>query len=65
VLVSKHTAARLILFLHIQEQRELARGEPVSEIHLPMSRSDIADYVGVSLAAISRHHATPALAAST
>jgi CRP-like cAMP-binding protein len=54
VLASKHTAARLTLFLQMLEQLELARGKPVDEIHLPMSRSDIAEYVGVSLAAISR-----------
>jgi CRP-like cAMP-binding protein len=35
-------------------QLELAKGEAVNEIYLPMSRSEIAEYVGASLAAISR-----------
>jgi CRP-like cAMP-binding protein len=54
VLASKHTVAKLTLFLQMLAQLELAKGEPVNEIYLPMSRSDIADYVGASLAAISR-----------
>jgi CRP-like cAMP-binding protein len=54
VLARKHTVAKLTLFLQLLEELELARGEPVNEIYLPMSRSDIAEYVGTSLAAISR-----------
>lgn len=54
VLTSRHTVAKLALFLQKLAQMELARGERVNEIYLPMSRSDIAGYVGVSLAAISR-----------
>jgi CRP-like cAMP-binding protein len=54
VLASKHTVAKLTLFLQMLEQLELAGGEQVDEIYLPMSRSDIAEYVGTSLAAISR-----------
>jgi CRP-like cAMP-binding protein len=55
VLTSKHTVARPALFLQMLEQLEFARGKRVREIYLPMSRSDIADYVGVSLAAIGRN----------
>jgi CRP-like cAMP-binding protein len=54
VLASKHTVAKLALFLQMLAQLKSAKGEPVNEIYLPMSRSDIADYVGTSLAAISR-----------
>jgi CRP-like cAMP-binding protein len=54
VLASKHTVAKLTLFLQLLEQLELAKGARVSEIYLPMSRSDIAEYVGTSLAAVSR-----------
>jgi CRP/FNR family transcriptional regulator len=53
VLACKRTVAKLTLFLQMLAQLELAMGEPVNEIYLPMSRSDIADYVGASLAAIS------------
>jgi CRP-like cAMP-binding protein len=54
VLATKHTVAKLTLFLQMLEQLELAKGEPVNEIYLPMSRSEIAEYVDTSLAAISR-----------
>jgi CRP-like cAMP-binding protein len=54
VLACKHMVAKLTLFLQMLEQLELAKGEPVNEIYIPMSRSDIADYVGASLPAISR-----------
>ena len=36
------------------EQLQAAKEEPVNEIYLPMTRSDIAEYVGASLPAISR-----------
>jgi CRP-like cAMP-binding protein len=54
VLACRHTVAKLTLFLQMLVQLELAKGESVNEIYLPMSRSDIADYVGASLPAISR-----------
>ena len=54
VLASKHTVAKLTLFLQMLEQLELAKGGPVNEIYLPMSRSEIAEYVGATLPAISR-----------
>ena len=40
------------------EQLQVARGEDASEIHIPMNRSDIAEYVGMSLAAASRSFAS-------
>jgi len=54
VLASKHTVAKLTLFLQMLAQLEFAKGGPVNEIYLPMSRSEIAEYVGASLPAISR-----------
>jgi hypothetical protein len=40
------------------EQLENARGEATAEIYIPMHRSDVADYVGMSLPAVSRTFAT-------
>jgi len=42
------------MFLELQEHLQVARGEPVSEIHLPMDRSSIAGYLGMTPAALSR-----------
>jgi CRP/FNR family transcriptional regulator len=54
-LLSRHHAlAKVGLFLQMLEDFQAARGEGTGEIYLPMSRSDIADYVGVSLEAVSR-----------
>ena len=36
------------------EHLQAARDEPTNEIYLPMDRSDISEYVGTSLSAISR-----------
>jgi CRP/FNR family transcriptional regulator len=54
VLASKHTVAKLALFLQMLAQLEFGKGNPANEIYLPMTRSDIAEYVGASLPAISR-----------
>jgi CRP/FNR family transcriptional regulator len=42
------------MFLQLLEQIQAARGERSTEIYLPMSRSDIGEYVGMSLEAVSR-----------
>jgi CRP-like cAMP-binding protein len=54
VLASKHTVSKLTLFLQMLEHLQAARGEPMNEIYLPMDRSDISEYVGTTLSAISR-----------
>jgi CRP-like cAMP-binding protein len=54
LLASKRTLSKLALFLQMLEQLQAARGEVASEIYLPMDRTDIAEYVGVSLEAVSR-----------
>jgi CRP-like cAMP-binding protein len=40
--------------LKFVEQLRAARSEPTGEIYLPMDRSDISKYVGMSLPAVSR-----------
>lgn len=45
---------KLAMFLHMLEQLQRERGWDTEIIYLPMSRSDIADYVGLSEAAVSR-----------
>ena len=54
-LVSQRRAdAKLAMFLRLIEELQIARGEKTAEIFLPMSRSDIGDYLGMTLAAVSR-----------
>ncbi|HUJ98056.1 MAG TPA: Crp/Fnr family transcriptional regulator [Stellaceae bacterium] len=45
---------KLAMFLEMLEQRQHERGWDTEIIYLPMSRSDIADYVGLSVEAVSR-----------
>jgi len=54
LLAQRHALAKLAMFLQLQEHMQLSRGEPVAEIYLPMDQSDIAEFVGMSLAAVSR-----------
>ena len=42
------------MFLQLQEHVQTDGGGHAAEIYLPMDRTDIADYVGMSLAAVSR-----------
>jgi CRP-like cAMP-binding protein len=46
--------AKVAMFLQMLEHYQEARGENTKELYLPMSRSDVADYVGMSLEAVSR-----------
>ncbi len=58
-LLSKHHAlAKVALFLQMLENYETARGGGAAELYLPMSRSDIGDYVGMSLETVSRSFRT-------
>ncbi len=54
LLARTHTIPKLTMFLQMLEELQAASGEPTNEIYLPMNRSDIAEYVGTSLAAVSR-----------
>ncbi len=50
----RNALARVAMFFQWLEQYQAARGESTSVLHLPMSRSDVASYVGMSLEAVSR-----------
>ena len=54
-LISRRDALpKLAMFLQLLEDLQAGRGEPINEIHLPMDRTEIAEFVGMSLAAVSR-----------
>jgi CRP/FNR family transcriptional regulator len=52
LLAQRRATARLARFLQLQEYLQSASA--ASEIYLPMDRLDVADYVGMTLAAVSR-----------
>jgi CRP/FNR family transcriptional regulator len=54
LLANKRTLSKLAMFLQMIEQLQAARGEATNEIYLPMDRSDMAEYLGISLPALSR-----------
>lgn len=54
LLSQRSAVTKLAMFLQLIEQLQIAKGEPADEIHLPMGRSDIAEYIGVTLSALSR-----------
>jgi CRP/FNR family transcriptional regulator len=54
LLARRHALSKMALFLQLLEQLQAARDEPTTEIYLPMNRSDIGEYVGTSLEAVSR-----------
>jgi len=60
VIARKDAAGRLAMFLSMLEQNEHAGGAHSGWIQLPMSRTDLAEYLGLSLESVSR--ATSALA---
>jgi CRP-like cAMP-binding protein len=53
LLAQRYALSKLAMFLQLQEHVQAVDGAP-PEIYLQMDRSDIADYVGMSLAAVSR-----------
>jgi CRP/FNR family transcriptional regulator len=53
LLAQRRATARLARFLQLQEYLQSANGAS-PEIYLPMDRRDVADYVGMTLAAVSR-----------
>jgi CRP/FNR family transcriptional regulator len=54
-LISRRDALpKLAMFLQLLEDLQAGRGEPINEIHLPMDRTEIAEFVGLSLGAVSR-----------
>ena len=48
LLSRRHAVGRLGLFLQMLENSQIVRGEGAGEIYLPMSRSDIGNYIGIS-----------------
>ncbi len=52
-LSQRRADSRLAMFLQSLEPT-VANGEPAAEIFMPMSRSEIAEYVGLTFAALSR-----------
>jgi CRP/FNR family transcriptional regulator len=54
LLTKKRTLSKLSLFLQMLEQLQAAKGEATNELYLPMGRSDMAEYLGISLPALSR-----------
>lgn len=42
------------MFLQFIEQLQMAKGEQTAEIYLPTDRSDIGEYIGTTLSAVSR-----------
>jgi CRP-like cAMP-binding protein len=54
LLSQRHAVAKVGLFLQMLESYQAARDESTEEVYLPMSRSDIAAYIGTSLEAVSR-----------
>jgi CRP-like cAMP-binding protein len=54
MLASRRTLSKLTMFLQMLEQLQTTNGRSTNEIYIPMDRSDIADYIGTTLAAVSR-----------
>ena len=54
LLARRRALSKIVMFLHLLENLEAARGERTAEIYLPMNRSDIGEYLGMSLEAVSR-----------
>lgn len=54
LLSQRSAVTKLAMFLQLFEQLQIAKGESAADIHLPMDRSDISEYIGITLAAVSR-----------
>jgi CRP/FNR family transcriptional regulator len=54
LLARKRALSKVAMFLQLLENLQAARGERTVEIYLPMNRSDIGEYLGMSLEAVSR-----------
>lgn len=55
LILARHDAlGKIALFVRMLERLQNQRGGDAGEIDLPMRRTDIADYVGISLPAVSR-----------
>ena len=55
LILARHRAqVRLAMFILMLARSQEARNENETDIYLPMTRSDIADYLGLTLATVSR-----------
>jgi CRP-like cAMP-binding protein len=54
LLARRRALPKVAMFLQLLENLQAARGERTAEIYLPMNRSDIGEYLGMSLEAVSR-----------
>jgi len=54
LLARRRALSRVVMFLQLLESLQVARGERTAEIYLPMNRSEIGEYLGMSLEAVSR-----------
>ena len=54
LLARRRALSKVAMFLQLLENLQAARGERTVEIYLPMNRSDIGEYLGMSLEAVSR-----------
>lgn len=54
LLARKRALSKVAMFLQLLETLQVARGERTAEIYLPMKRSDIGEYLGMSPEAVSR-----------
>ncbi|MBI2738993.1 MAG: Crp/Fnr family transcriptional regulator [Rhodospirillales bacterium] len=54
LLAQRHADAKIAMFIEMLRQLQVAKGGSSTEIYVPMDRSDIGEYVGLSLAAVSR-----------
>jgi len=54
ILARRQALSKVAMFLQLLENLQAARGERTAEIYLPMNRSDIGEYLGMSLEAVSR-----------
>jgi CRP/FNR family transcriptional regulator len=58
MLASRRAVSKLTMFLQMLEQLQTVNGGSTNEIYVPMDRSDIAEYIGTTLAAVSRAFGT-------
>jgi CRP/FNR family transcriptional regulator, anaerobic regulatory protein len=54
LLSEKRAVTKVAMFLQFIEQLQMAKAEQTAEIYLPMDRSDIGEYIGTTLSAVSR-----------
>src|SRR5450631_647007 len=54
LLARRRALSKVAMFLQLLENLQAARGERMAEIYLPMNRSDIGEYLGMSFEAVSR-----------